>query len=163
MVSPFFGFVRVSGGGVLSSTIVRLVDAIVSGEADRVFEHTFRIPSRHQGYLEPHASLVAIDDDGRIEVWACTKAPFRVRTQLAKAGFREIRVEREKREDMVQSFDDYWNPIEAGTGSLPQAYLALSETDRLSVRQEVREGLSKFEANGRLFMSIEMLIGSGRA
>jgi CO/xanthine dehydrogenase Mo-binding subunit len=55
------------------------------GAADRVFEHTFRIPSRHQGYIEPHASLVAVDDDGRIQVWASTKAPFRVRTQLANA------------------------------------------------------------------------------
>jgi len=52
--------------------------------ADRVFAHTFRIPSRHQGYIEPHASLIAIDD-GRIQVWASTKAPFRVRTQLANA------------------------------------------------------------------------------
>jgi ubiquinone/menaquinone biosynthesis C-methylase UbiE len=89
--------------------------------------------------------------------------PNRLESLFAKAGFRDIRVEREKREDIVESFDNYWEPIEAGTGSLPQAYLALSETDRLSVRQEVREGLSKFEANGRLFMSIEMLIGSGRA
>jgi hypothetical protein len=46
---------------------------------------------------------------------------------------------------------------------MPQAYLGLSEADRLSVRQEVRERPSKFEANGRLFMSIEMLIGRGRA
>ena len=58
---------------------------------------------------------------------------------LADAGFRDIRVERENREDVVESFDDYWNPIEAGTGSLPQAYLALSEVDRLSVREEVRD------------------------
>jgi ubiquinone/menaquinone biosynthesis C-methylase UbiE len=87
----------------------------------------------------------------------------RLESLFANAGFSDIRVERERREDVVESFDDYWNPIEAGTGSLPPAYLALSETDRLSVRQEVRERLSQFEANGRLFMSIEMLIGSGRA
>jgi CO/xanthine dehydrogenase Mo-binding subunit len=54
-------------------------------DADVVLEHTFRIPARHQGYLEPHATLVAIDEDGRIQVWASTKAPFRTRIQLAKA------------------------------------------------------------------------------
>jgi CO/xanthine dehydrogenase Mo-binding subunit len=54
-------------------------------EADLVLEHTFRIPSRHQGYLEPHASLVAIDDDGRVQVWTASKAPFRARTQLARS------------------------------------------------------------------------------
>jgi hypothetical protein len=89
--------------------------------------------------------------------------PNRLESLLANAGFREIRVEREKREDVVESFDDYWNPIEAGIGSMPQAYLALSQVDRLSVREEVRKRLSQFETNGRLFMSVEMLIGSGRA
>jgi hypothetical protein len=89
--------------------------------------------------------------------------PRRLEGLLAAAGFEEIRVERENRKDVVESFDDYWNPIEAGVGSIPQAYLALSEVDRLSVRGEVRKKLSNFESNGKLCMSIEMLIGSGRA
>jgi ubiquinone/menaquinone biosynthesis C-methylase UbiE len=89
--------------------------------------------------------------------------PKRLEDMLADAGFRDIRVEQEKREDVVESFDDYWNPIEAGIGSIPQAYLALSQADRRLVREEVRERLSQFESNGRLFMSIEMLIGRGRA
>ena len=53
-------------------------------EADLVFEHTFRIPARHQGYLEPHAGAVAIDGDGRVQVWASVKNPFGVRSQLSK-------------------------------------------------------------------------------
>jgi ubiquinone/menaquinone biosynthesis C-methylase UbiE len=89
--------------------------------------------------------------------------PNRLERLLADAGFRGIRVEREERKDVVESFDDYWNPIEAGIGSIPQAYLALSEKDRRSVREEVKERLSQFEADGRLFMSIETLIGRGRA
>jgi hypothetical protein len=72
-------------------------------------------------------------------------------------------VEREEREDIVESFDDYWAPIETGIGSIPQAYFALSEPDRRSVREEVRERLSQFESNAQLFMSAEMLIGRGRA
>jgi hypothetical protein len=63
--------------------------------------------------------------------------PKRLEDMLAEAGFRDIRVEQEKREDVVESFDDYWNPIEAGIGSIPQAYLALSQADRRSVREEV--------------------------
>jgi len=54
-------------------------------EAPIVLEHTFRIPARHQGYLEPHAAAVAIDSNGRIQVWASVKNPFGVRSQLAKA------------------------------------------------------------------------------
>jgi CO/xanthine dehydrogenase Mo-binding subunit len=54
-------------------------------EADIVVEHTFRIPIRHQGYIEPHAVAVAIEDNGRIQVWAATKSPLRTRDQLATA------------------------------------------------------------------------------
>jgi hypothetical protein len=89
--------------------------------------------------------------------------PERLEHLFTGAGFREVRVEQEKREDSYESFDDYWEPIEAGIGSIPQAYLSLSEVDRRSVRDEVRTRLSPFESNGRLFMSVEMLIGSGRA
>jgi len=55
------------------------------GEADVVLEHTFRVPSRHQGYLEPYASVVSIGADGRVDAWCSSKAPFRARGQLAKA------------------------------------------------------------------------------
>lgn len=54
-------------------------------EADIVLEHTFRIPARHQGYIEPHASIVAIEAGGRVQVWTSAKNPFGVRTQLAHA------------------------------------------------------------------------------
>jgi CO/xanthine dehydrogenase Mo-binding subunit len=54
-------------------------------EADLVLEHTFKIPGRHQGYIEPHAETIAIDTDGRVQVWASVKNPFNVRSQLSKA------------------------------------------------------------------------------
>jgi CO/xanthine dehydrogenase Mo-binding subunit len=54
-------------------------------EADVVLEHTFRIPARHQGYIEPHASIVAVGADGRIQVWTSAKNPFGVQTRLAYA------------------------------------------------------------------------------
>jgi len=62
-------------------------------EADLVLEHTFRIPGRHQGYIEPHAAVVAIDNDERIQVWVSAKNPFGIRSQLAKAlGVPEERI-----------------------------------------------------------------------
>jgi len=89
--------------------------------------------------------------------------PQHLERLLAGAGFADIRVERERREDVVESFDDYWAPIEAGIGSLPQAYLTLNEGKRRLVRKEVKTRLSQFESGGRLFMSVEMLIARGRA
>lgn len=53
-------------------------------DADLVLEHTFNVPARHQGYLEPHAATLAIEPDGRVQVWASVKNPFGVRSQLSK-------------------------------------------------------------------------------
>ena len=53
------------------------------GEADLVFEHTFTTQLAHQVYIEPHACVVDIDPDGRVQVWACNKGPFMLRQQLA--------------------------------------------------------------------------------
>jgi CO/xanthine dehydrogenase Mo-binding subunit len=54
-------------------------------EAKHLFEHTFRVPARHQGYLEPHASVVSIEPYGKVQVWTSAKNPFGVRTQFAKS------------------------------------------------------------------------------
>ena len=54
-------------------------------EAARIFEHTFRTQLAHQGYLEPHAGVVAIDADGRVQVWASNKMPFRLKELLSHA------------------------------------------------------------------------------
>jgi ubiquinone/menaquinone biosynthesis C-methylase UbiE len=89
--------------------------------------------------------------------------PPRLKSLLAGAGFHDIRIAREEREDIAESFDDYWDPIEAGIGSIPQSYLALSEPDRRSVRAEVKARLSRFESDGKLLMSLETLIARARA
>jgi len=89
--------------------------------------------------------------------------PNRLEAMLVDAGFRDVRVERTMREGGFESFADYWEPIEAGVGSIPQSYLRLAAADRQAVREEVRSRLSCFEQNGKLRMSVEMLIGSGRA
>jgi carbon-monoxide dehydrogenase large subunit len=54
-------------------------------EADRIFEHSFRTQLAHQGYLEPHAGVVAIDADGRVQVWASNKMPHRLKELMALA------------------------------------------------------------------------------
>ncbi len=60
---------------------------VVAGfhQADVILEHTFSVPSRHQGYIEPFTSIIDIDDDGRLQAWCSSKAPFRARLQFAQA------------------------------------------------------------------------------
>ncbi len=52
--------------------------------AYRVFTQTFETPRQHAGFIEPHATLVWIDDDGRVHVNTVNKTPFRLRAQLAR-------------------------------------------------------------------------------
>lgn len=89
--------------------------------------------------------------------------PERIESLLIGAGFQEVRVERHTRESSFDTFDQYWAPIEAGIGSIPQIYLTLPDAARRAVREEVRTRLAQFETGGRLRMCVEMLIASGRA
>jgi hypothetical protein len=82
---------------------------------------------------------------------------------LRMAGFRDVRVSREMHEGRIGSFAEYWAPIEAGTGQMPQAYLALPESSRRAVREEVQARLDEFESGGQIVMKVEMLIGRGHA
>jgi CO/xanthine dehydrogenase Mo-binding subunit len=50
--------------------------------ADRVYEHTFRTPRQHQGYIEPHGAVVWFEGDV-CHVISTNKAPFTLREQLA--------------------------------------------------------------------------------
>jgi CO/xanthine dehydrogenase Mo-binding subunit len=94
-------------------------------EADLVMEHTFKVPSRHQGYLEPYASVLEIDPEGRIQVWCSGKAPFRVRIQMSEAM--GIPVER-IRVNVVAVGGDFGGKGDAR--DLPIAYLLAQATGR---------------------------------
>jgi CO/xanthine dehydrogenase Mo-binding subunit len=61
-------------------------------KASRVFEHTFRTPLSHHGYIEPCACTVHVHSDGRVEVWAANKGPWGLRDQMAE----DFAVPREK-------------------------------------------------------------------
>jgi ubiquinone/menaquinone biosynthesis C-methylase UbiE len=87
----------------------------------------------------------------------------RLECMFVAAGFQDVMVERVQREDTIDSFEEYWAPIETGMGSMPQVYVSLPEIERRLVREEVRSRLSDLENNGRLVMSVEMLIGVGTA
>lgn len=45
------------------------------GQADYIFDDTFRTQKVHQCYLEPHSCLATFDIDGRVTVWTATQRP----------------------------------------------------------------------------------------
>lgn len=53
-------------------------------KATWIFEHTFRTPLTHHGYLEPHACTVWVNPLGNVEIWASNKAPYGLRDRLAE-------------------------------------------------------------------------------
>ena len=53
-------------------------------QADVVVENTYRTSRVHQAYLEPHNVLVHLNG-ARVEVWACSKAPYNLREALSTA------------------------------------------------------------------------------
>src|SRR6202035_4540938 len=71
--------------------------------------------------------------------------PDQLTDLLSCAGFREVTVARVAREGTIGSFDEYWASIRAGIGMMPQAYLALAETERLLGQREGERRLTGFE------------------
>jgi CO/xanthine dehydrogenase Mo-binding subunit len=52
-------------------------------DADLIVEREFRTPTSHQGYIEPHACVARVNEDGRITIWTSTQGPFLVRDATA--------------------------------------------------------------------------------
>ena len=89
--------------------------------------------------------------------------PERLKELLLGAGFSDVAVEREQHQDTLESFAAYWRTVENGVGMLPQAYRALPPASQREVRNEVQAELAKYVSDRQLELSLEMLIGAGRA
>ncbi|MAG34333.1 MAG: oxidoreductase [Deltaproteobacteria bacterium] len=52
-------------------------------EADVVVEGHFETPMVHQGYIEPHACVANVREDGTSEIWCATQGAFGVKSEVA--------------------------------------------------------------------------------
>ncbi len=85
---------RPKDGHNVQSRIAEGSLAVVEAALDRsehVVDRTYATRSVHQGYLEPQACIAAVERDAapgraaqRVRVWATTKAPYRMRSQVAE-------------------------------------------------------------------------------
>src|SRR5262244_3304461 len=53
-------------------------------QADVIVEREFKTAPVHQGYIEPHAALATVSEDGSAELWCCTQGHFIVRAHCAR-------------------------------------------------------------------------------
>jgi SAM-dependent methyltransferase len=87
----------------------------------------------------------------------------RLHTLLARAGFSDVSVAPERRSLAFESFEDYWEGVEAGGARLGQFYVGLPESQRRQVQEEVQRSMEPFRsgADGRLVLEVEAFIGQG--
>ena len=52
--------------------------------ADVIIEREFTTQPVHQGYIEPHATVATVSEDGQAEVWCSSQGHFTMRTYLCK-------------------------------------------------------------------------------
>ena len=63
----------------------RLVDEHQRGRPFRLeFPNQLNTAPVHQGYIEPHATLASVSEDGSAEVWCSTQGHFIVRAHCAR-------------------------------------------------------------------------------
>ena len=124
--------------------------------AHRVFEHSFTVPSVHQGYIEPHTCLVSVGADGIVDIWAANKGPHIARAHMAVAiGVPENRL----RFNPVYIGGDF-----GGKGSLMDTILCYYLA--LAARRPVKMVMTSFEeltaGNPRHSASITLRTGLDR-
>ena len=64
-------------------------------EADVIVEHEYDTKPMHQGYIEPQSCVATCTEDGQVELWCCTQAPWVYRdrlTEILKIDQAKIRV-----------------------------------------------------------------------
>jgi SAM-dependent methyltransferase len=81
---------------------------------------------------------------------------------LAGTGLKGIRLTRETRVHRFASFEEYWQPFEAGGGRHGQLLLRLPSATRQAVREDVRKRMVPFRVRGQLEMRADVLFGSGQ-
>ena len=80
---------------------------------------------------------------------------------LNGVGLTAIRLTRETRVHRFTSFEEYWQPFEAGGGRHGQLFLRLPAA-RQAVREKVRTRMAPFLVHGELEMQADVLFGSGQ-
>jgi aerobic-type carbon monoxide dehydrogenase small subunit (CoxS/CutS family) len=54
--------------------------------ADIVREQTYKTEATHQGYIEPHAAVAQMGEDGRGEMWVCTQGHWYIRRMCCRGA-----------------------------------------------------------------------------
>ncbi len=65
-------------------------------KADLIVEGSYDTKPMHQGYIEPQSCIASVSDDGQVDLWCCTQAPWVYRdrlTEILKLDSSKIRIQ----------------------------------------------------------------------
>ncbi len=65
-------------------------------QADLIVEGSYDTKPMHQGYIEPQSCIASVSDDGQVDLWCCTQAPWVYRdrlTEILKWDSSKIRIQ----------------------------------------------------------------------
>lgn len=129
----------------------------------RIAVHVWSRPDRVPFYGVLADALIREFPDQRDALYrpSALADPDRLLALFARAGFRDVSVTPERRGLTFESFEEYWQPIEAGASRIGQFYLELPESRRRAVREEVQGRLLPFRSGGYLALEAEAFIGRG--
>ena len=83
-------------------------------------------------------------------------------TLVSGAGFKDIQVRVERHTFQFPSFEEYWEPIEAGGSPTAELYVDLPRNVKKKVREKVKLRMSPYFAGDCLNLDTEALIVSGQ-
>lgn len=124
-------------------------------ESDVIVTRTYKTNMVHQAYIEPHATVAALDNSGNLSVWTSTQAMFYCRSAVAAAtGIPENKVR------MTAM------PVGGGFGGKFLLYEPLTAILAVKTRRPVRFVMSRMEeflaANPAPGCTIELTTGAKR-
>lgn len=75
----------VAGTNIAKRIVIALGDVQEGFKtADIVVERTYRTKPVHQGYIEPHACVASVSEDGQADLWVTTQGHWIIRAHCAK-------------------------------------------------------------------------------
>jgi ubiquinone/menaquinone biosynthesis C-methylase UbiE len=129
----------------------RAVISVTSADPKRTLYNRVNaaIARQQPNKSEPHQRLLTLGPKERLQAL------------LSEAGFRCVEVDSRGYQFGFKSFEEFFGPVEAGSGSVGQLFLALPNEARGAVRDEVYRDLLGGSPDSPFVIDMEILTGSG--
>ena len=114
-------------------------------QADLIVERSFTTAATHQGYIEPHACLATMGNDGQGDLWCCTQGHYMVRNTCSAIMGMEAGRLRVTASELGGGVRQVLDPVQVAPGGGGDAQLIKHRFLRVAVRDH-RQGAARHAA-----------------